>query len=181
MLLNLNNGLLEEAKLVCSPNFDQRPHPDFVNALIIHAISLPPNIFGGDFVEAFFCNQLDTRLHPYYETIATLKVSSHFYIKRSGKLIQFVATQNRAWHAGQSQLKNLNNVNDFSIGIELEGCDELPFEANQYNCLIALSRALMLNYPAISKARIVGHCDISAGRKTDPGPCFDWAQFRRTL
>lgn len=177
MRLDLKTGRINNATWIPSLNFDMRTHPDYINTLVIHAISLPPEQFDGDFVESFFCNQLDSRAHPYFETICNLNVSAHFYIRRDGQLKQFVSTRNRAWHAGASCFIGLNAVNDFSIGIELEGCDTQLFEDLQYTTLIELSRCLMKSYPAITRSRIVGHSDIAPGRKTDPGPCFDWQRF----
>lgn len=181
MILDIETGLLDGAEFIPSPNHDPRSDPMFVNALIIHAISLPPTIFGGEYVEDFFCNKLDPNQHPYFQEIADLQVSSHFYLKRDGALIQFVPTSEIAWHAGVSELAGLDKVNDFSIGVELEGCDEQPFTGKQYEVLADLSRALLTAYPAIHKTRIVGHCDIARGRKTDPGPCFDWERYKATL
>ncbi len=178
---NLQTGRIEEAIWHPSPNYDTRPHPQFVNALIIHAISLPPGQYGGQHVEDFFCNKLEHRHHPYFESIAQMKVSSHFYIKRDGQLVQFVATHARAWHAGDSNLYGLNVVNDFAIGIELAGCDEQPFCEAQYDRLIALSKCLLNVYPAIRMDRIVGHSKIAPVRKTDPGPFFDWQRYKSEL
>ncbi len=181
MHFNPKTGRINQAHWTPSPNHEARKHPDFINTLVIHAISLPPNCFGSNFVEDFFCNQLDSSQHPYFKSIAHLNVSSHFYIKRDGELLQFVATADRAWHAGSSEFKGLDAVNDFSIGIELEGCDQQPFENEQYLALTTLSLCLMDAYPAISKQRIVGHSEISPGRKIDPGPCFDWERYRKNL
>lgn len=174
-------GRIYNARWISSANHDARPHPGFINTLVIHAISLPPGCFGNHFVEDLFCNQLDSSHDPYFVSIAQLHVSSHFYIKRTGELLQFVATNNRAWHAGQSHFKGLDVVNDFSIGIELEGCNEQDFTDKQYAILTALSQCLMDTYPAISRQRLVGHSEISPGRKTDPGPHFDWERYREKL
>ena len=181
MQLDLDTGRVHQARWLPSPNFDARPHAAFINTLVVHAISLPPDQFRGCFVEAFFCNQLDTNAHPYFETIADLRVSAHFYIRRSGELVQFVSVSDRAWHAGASQFKGLDAVNDFSLGVELEGCDSSGFEEAQYRTLGELSRCLVQAYPAISRDRIVGHQHIAPGRKTDPGPCFDWQRFMDSL
>ncbi len=177
MKLDPHNGWLLPAIHLSSPNHDSRPHPGFINGLIIHAISLPPEHFGNEYVEQFFCNKLNTNMHPYFCEIADLRVSAHFYIKRDGQLIQFVSTSQRAWHAGISCLNGLDAVNDFSIGIELEGCDTQQFESAQYQQLLKLSRCLMQAYPAIRPARIKRHSDIAPGRKTDPGPGFDWNRY----
>ena len=175
--LNPESGRIQKARWIPSPNADDRPHAGFINTLVIHAISLPPATFGGRFVEDLFCNALDSSQNVYFQSIAHLKVSSHFYIKRTGELIQFVPSFRRAWHAGASAFKGLDNVNDFSIGIELEGCDERAFEEHQYQLLATLSQCLMCVYPAITEKRIVGHSTIAPGRKTDPGPCFDWKHY----
>ncbi len=179
--MNLSNGRVDPALWLESPNYDARTHQAYINTLVIHAISLPPNKFGGNHVEDFFCNRLDITQDPYFNKISGLKVSTHFYIKQSGELVQFVSTHDRAWHAGESSFCALDCVNDFSIGIELEGCDELPFTEAQYLQLTTLSLCLTENYPAIARERIVGHSDISPGRKTDPGPCFDWKKYRKGL
>lgn len=181
MQVDIATGRIPQARWLPSPNFDARPHRGFVNTLVVHAISLPPDQFGGNFVEDFFCNRLDTATHPYFETIAELRVSAHFYIRRSGELVQFVATHDRAWHAGISVFNGLEAVNDFSLGIELEGCERATFEEVQYRTLTELSGCLMRAFPAISSKRIVGHEHIAPGRKTDPGPCFDWTRYRNEL
>ena len=178
---NPQTGRIKEAIWRPSSNYDARPHPQFVNALIIHAISLPPGQFDGQHVEDFFCNKLEHKHHPYFESIAQMRVSSHFYIKRDGQLVQFVSTYERAWHAGDSNLHGLNSVNDFAIGIELAGCDEQPFCIAQYDRLIELSKCLLDTFPAISKDRIVGHSEIAPTRKTDPGPFFNWQQYKSKL
>jgi AmpD protein len=149
--------------------------------LILHAISLPPGEFGGCGIEDLFCNRLDPAAHPYYGEISHLEVSAHFLIRRNGEVIQFVPAHKRAWHAGRSSIEGRERVNDFSIGIELEGCDDLPFEAVQYAALAELTRALMAAFPAITPQRIYGHSDVAPGRKTDPGPRFDWARYRDDL
>lgn len=175
------SGMLDEVRFVPSPNCDARPVGAFPEVLIIHAISLPPNEFGGPGVEQLFCNTLDPKAHPYYEQVCSLKVSAHLLIRRDGRLVQFVPLHLRAWHAGQSECEGRARVNDFSIGVELEGCDDIAFEPAQYAVLSELSGALMHAYPAITPTRIYGHSDIAPGRKTDPGPCFDWARFRVSL
>jgi len=177
MHLDLESGRLLEAEWLASANSDDRPDPGFINALVIHAISLPPTQFGGRFVEDFFCNQLDQTAHRYFETIKNIQVSAHFYIRRDGALKQFVTTRQRAWHAGASLLEGLSCVNDFSVGVELEGHDDTPFSDAQYARLNELTRCLMAGYPAITRKRIVGHSDIAPGRKTDPGPYFDWQRL----
>ena len=168
---------LENVRVVESPNYEDRPGNAEVDLLVIHNISLPPGKYGGDFVEQLFLNCLNPEAHPYFAEIADVRVSSHLYIKRSGEVIQFVPLAKRAWHAGTSNWCGRENCNDFSIGIELEGCDEQPFTDAQYDALIAMTGHIQAIYPAITKDRIVGHSDIAPDRKTDPGPCFDWQRF----
>ena len=179
--LNADSGLVTGARQVPSPNYDARPQGVEIEALIIHAISLPPGQFGGGYIEQFFCNQLAAGLHPYFAEIAELKVSAHFLIHRSGELVQFVPVHQRAWHAGVSCCMGRESVNDFSIGIELEGCDEESFEDAQYDTLYSLTRVLIESIPTLSAENIYGHSDISPGRKTDPGPGFDWLRYRYAL
>lgn len=175
------SGILDEARFVPSPNCDARPVGAIPEVLIVHAISLPPSEFSGSAVEQLFCNTLDPKAHPYYQEICDLKVSAHLLIRRDGRLVQFVPLHLRAWHAGQSQCEGRSRVNDFSIGVELEGSDEVPFEPGQYAVLSEVSHALMKTYPVITPMRIYGHSDIAPGRKTDPGPHFDWTLFRASL
>ena len=174
-------GTLSMARQVPSPNFDERPPGVNIEALIIHAISLPPGQYGGDFVEQFFCNQLERDQHSYFAEISELKVSSHFFIHRSGELVQFVPIDKRAWHAGASCCMGREAVNDFSIGVELEGCDDDDFESAQYQTLVELTRTLISVIPTLSTEHIYGHADIAPGRKTDPGPGFDWQSYRSAL
>ena len=161
-----------------SPNFDQRPEGEPIRLIVVHAISLPPDEFGGPGVEQLFTNTLDPAAHPYYATIDHLRVSAHYFIRRDGTLIRFVDPDLRAWHAGVSSWQGRERCNDFSIGIELEGCDTLPFEAAQYEQLARLVAELETRYPVEA---VVGHSDIAPGRKTDPGPCFDWARLGTLL
>ncbi|NCW89020.1 MAG: 1,6-anhydro-N-acetylmuramyl-L-alanine amidase AmpD [Rhodocyclales bacterium] len=161
------------ASVVPSPNFDQRPDGVEIDLIVIHSISLPPGQYGGLGIEQLFTNQLDPAAHPYYAQIAGLKVSSHFLIKRDGALVQFVPVAQRAWHAGVSNWQGRERCNDFSIGIELEGDDDTPFETAQYLTLQALLKSLVDLWPI--KA-ITSHAHIAPVRKTDPGPCFDWSQ-----
>lgn len=172
------SGLIKGARYVASPNSDNRPEGVEVEALVIHAISLPPGEFGNANIEQFFCNMLDSAEHPYYREIAGLKVSAHFLICRDGELVQFVPCHQRAWHAGESFYRGRAQVNDFSIGIELEGCDDLPFEDVQYRRLAELVCLLNRQFPHLSLDRVIGHVDIAPGRKNDPGPNFDWTYFR---
>lgn len=166
-------GWLAGARHLPSPNEGARPPGTNVSLVVIHNISLPPDQFGGEWVESFFLNQLDPLAHPYFATIAGLQVSSHFYVRRSGEIVQFVDCDRRAWHAGQSIWQGQGNCNDYSVGIELEGCDSTPFESAQYDALWRVIDALRQRYPIRS---IVGHCHVAPGRKTDPGPYFDWGR-----
>jgi len=163
-----------------SPNFNARPS-DEISLLVIHNISLPPGQFGTGKVQEFFQNQLDVTEHPYFEGIIDLRVSAHFLIERDGRVTQFVSCLDRAWHAGISSFEGRETCNDFSLGIELEGTDEQPFTDAQYQALTALTRQLQAAYPAITSNRICGHSDVAPGRKTDPGPAFDWMRFRGAL
>jgi N-acetyl-anhydromuramoyl-L-alanine amidase len=176
-----NSGWLDNIRQQPSPNHDERPAGESVDLLVIHAISLPAGEFGGPWINRLFCNQLNASDHSDFTDICQLTVSAHVLIRRDGELIQYVPFQQRAWHAGVSQFEGRERCNDFSIGIELEGCDQQPFEDRQYQQLAQLLRALMAHYPNISRERIVGHSDIAPGRKTDPGPCFDWPQLWRCL
>ncbi len=168
------DGWLSEASRIESPNCDDRPPGETVSLIVVHAISLPPAQFAGDDIIRLFTNQLDPNAHPYYSQISGLQVSAHFLIRRDGRVIQFVSCWQRAWHAGLSEWNGRPRCNDFSLGIELEGCDELPFENAQYAALLALIGRLAAHYPIDA---VVGHSDISPGRKTDPGPCFDWQRL----
>ena len=179
MKLHLTDeGLIEGVRYMASPNCDDRPSGSIIELIVIHAISLPPRQFGGEGILRLFTNRLDPGEHPYYAHIAGLRVSAHFLIRRDGELIQFVPVERRAWHAGESKWKGRTRCNDFSIGIELEGSDETPFEDAQYAALALLTAALSARFPF---AEIAGHCDIAPGRKTDPGPCFDWERYLASL
>jgi N-acetyl-anhydromuramoyl-L-alanine amidase len=171
-------GWLRRARSVRSPNFGPRPEATQVDLVVLHSISLPPGEYGGDAIERLFANQLDWAAHPYFETIRGLTVSSHFLIRRDGGLVQFVSCDDRAWHAGASHWRGRDDCNDFSIGIELEGADAVPYTAPQYRRLGQLLRALARRYPI---ADVAGHSDIAPGRKTDPGPAFDWSRVRREV
>ncbi len=174
-------GWLAAAEQIHSPNYDERPDADDVSLLIIHNISLPPGEFGTGCVHDLFCNQLDHGAHPFFEEIVGLKVSSHFLIDRLGHLTQFVPTLGRAWHAGVSCYEGREVCNDFSIGIELEGTDDQPYTDVQYARLQQLTRAIMERHPRITAARITGHEHIAPGRKTDPGPAFDWERYLESI
>lgn len=169
------NGWCNFAEKISSANFDARPKNTKINLIVIHGISLPPKVFRGHAVIDFFQNKLDINAHDYYKTIAHLKVSAHFFIRRRGRIIQLVSTENRAWHAGVSTWRNFEQCNNFSIGIELEGSDDLPYTNSQYINLNILITAIKNNYPIED---IVGHCDIAPGRKTDPGQFFDWTKIK---
>jgi len=169
------DGWLEGVDWLPSPNFGERPVGEAVSLVVIHNISLPPDEFGADWVEDFFLNRLNPEAHPYFSTIAGLQVSAHFYVRRSGRVIQFVGCDQRAWHAGQSSWCERDNCNDYSVGIELEGSDTQPYAAEQYASLWGLLDDLRRRYPIMA---IAGHCHIAPGRKTDPGPYFDWAALR---
>lgn len=179
--INVQTGLLEPVLYRPSPNHDERPSGLPIDMVVIHGISLPPGQFGTKAVEAFFCNQLDHAEDPYYAQITHLKVSAHLFIKRTGEIIQFVPFHKRAWHAGESYFQGRTRCNDFSIGIELEGTDDVPYDPRQYEQLSRVINLLTQAYPAISAERIVGHVDIAPGRKTDPGPVFDWNYLKGTL
>ncbi|MEP4147338.1 MAG: 1,6-anhydro-N-acetylmuramyl-L-alanine amidase AmpD [Halioglobus sp.] len=174
-------GWLAEARRVPSDNFEPRPVGSQPELLVIHNISLPPGQFGGDCIERFFSNCLDWDAHPFFDEIRDVKVSSHLLIQRAGEVVQFVSFDDRAWHAGVSHYQGRDNCNDFSIGIELEGTDELPYTGQQYDTLQRVSLALFEAYPALSAQRVAGHCDIAPGRKTDPGPAFDWQRYLQPL
>jgi len=177
MKVDAVSGMVQGARFVLSPNCDQRPDGAVVEVLVVHSISLPPSQFGGPAIEQLFCNTLNPDEHPYYREIEGLKVSSHVLIRRNGEITQFVPLTQRAWHAGQSYCEGRTRVNDFSIGIELEGADDVPFEAAQYQALAELTQAIRQAYPGITRDRIYGHDDIAPGRKTDPGPSFDWVRY----
>ena len=163
-----------------SPNFNERPQAE-VSLLVIHNISLPPGQFGTGKVQEFFCNRLDAHEHPYFAEIADMRVSAHFLIERDGSVLQFVSCLNRAWHAGASCFADRAGCNDFSLGIELEGTDDLAYSDLQYAALVKLINALQVVYPELRRERICGHSDIAPGRKTDPGPAFDWARLSGML
>lgn len=165
-----------------SPNFSERPKgDDDIDLLVIHNVSLPPEQFGGTYIEQFFCNQLDENAHPYFKTIAGLQVSAHLLITRKGEVIQFVPFSERAWHAGRSCFEAREECNDYSLGIELEGADTIAYTDTQYRVLANVTKSLMHYYPGITKERIVGHNEIAPERKTDPGEAFSWQRFLKLL
>nr|WP_174507029.1 1,6-anhydro-N-acetylmuramyl-L-alanine amidase AmpD [Acinetobacter sp. Marseille-Q1620] len=174
------DGELIGARQIASPNFNQRPENTEIQLVVIHNISLPPSQFGGGYIEQFFQNRLDWSEHPYFRTIEGMQVSAHLLILRTGEVLQFVNFKNRAWHAGRSSYLAKVECNDYSIGIELEGSDDTDFEDVQYQILSEVVATLQLAYPKIEQ-HLAGHSDIAPGRKTDPGPHFDWQYFRELL
>jgi N-acetyl-anhydromuramoyl-L-alanine amidase len=171
-------GMCAGAEWIASPNHDERPEEAKVELLVIHNISLPPGEFGGPHVTELFLNRLHPGAHPFFAGISALRVSSHFFVDRAGRVIQYVPCELRAWHAGASSWRGREKCNDFSVGIELEGTDHTPFTAAQYEALADLTRALFARYGVLELA---GHSDIAPGRKTDPGPHFDWTRYRASL
>ena len=179
--VDLSTGLISGAQFRASPHRDARPPGTAIDLLVIHGISLPPGEFGGPWIERLFLGTLPEDGHPYFKAIAGLRVSPHLLIRRDGPLVQFVPFHERAWHAGSSSFQGREACNDYSIVIEIEGDDTTPYAAAQYPVLASVTAALLRAYPGITPARIVGHSDIAPGRKTDPGPAFDWARFRDIL
>ena len=171
-------GRLLRARQIVSPNCDERPTGTTCSLLVVHSISLPPGQFGGPGVIDLFLNRLDLSAHPYYEGLHGLEVSSHFFVRRDGELIQFVPCDLRAWHAGESRWHGRQRCNDFSIGVELEGSDAVAYTDHQYAQLARLTQELRSHYPIED---VAGHCHIAPGRKTDPGPSFDWARYRSLI
>lgn len=181
MQVDTTEGRIRGARWVPSPNCDERPHAVEPSLLVVHGISLPPTEYGGPWIDQFFCNTLDPAAHPYFAEIAALRVSAHLLIRRTGVLVQYVSFDHRAWHAGQSCFAGREACNDFSIGVELEGCDDEAYCVAQYHTLAEVYQALVHAYPEIAKHPVVGHSDIAPGRKSDPGPAFDWAHFESML
>lgn len=179
--LNVETGLLEPISYRPSPHYNERPNPTHIDLLVIHGISLPPGEFGSSMIEDFFCGQFNPLEHPQLADLAHLKVSAHLLIKRTGEIVQFVPFTKRAWHAGVSSFQGRTGCNDFSIGIELEGTDDLAYEEAQYRQLSCIIPLLRQTYPGITQDRIVGHVDIAPDRKTDPGPAFDWDYLKGIL
>ena len=182
-LFKINNGLFESARVNLSPNCDERSDgksdENDISLIVIHNISLPPNQYGGQGIDQLFTNTLDKNEHPFYQEIHELRVSSHLLIRRDGELVQYVPFHKRAWHAGVSQFSGRDVCNDFSIGIEMEGTDFEPFEEKQYQILEQVLEALIKHYPNLNAKSITGHEHIAAGRKTDPGPFFDWESLSK--
>jgi len=179
--VNPETGLIVPARQCPSPNRDARPAGACLDMIVIHGISLPPGRFGGGEIEALFLNELNWDAHPYFGEIRGLEVSAHLLIRRDGELIQFVPFGERAWHAGESSFRGRACCNDFSVGIELEGEDETPYDERQYAVLAAVLQALTTAFPRITAREIAGHCDVSPGRKSDPGPAFDWPRLYDAL
>jgi AmpD protein len=172
--VDMAGGCIHPATQCPSDNQDERPAGCEPELLIVHGISLPPGEFGGPHIEQFFCNNLDWDAHPYFREIRGMQVSAHLLLRRDGSLIQFVPFNCRAWHAGESSFRGRGRCNDYSIGIELEGTDDTEYSDLQYQHLAAVTLALCEAYPGIAKRNIAGHCDVAPGRKSDPGPAFDW-------
>lgn len=182
--MSIEQGLWAQARQLPSPNHNARPEGE-VSALVLHSISLPPGVFAGDAIERLFTNRLDPAAHPYFAQIAALRVSAHLLIRRDGEAVQFVPFELRAWHAGRScwfdGVAWRAELNDFAIGIELEGDEQSPYSAAQYATLASVVQDLLEHYPALTPERITSHARIAPLRKTDPGPAFDWAYFRQCL
>ena len=174
-------GWLQTVEAIHSPNFDARPDKSNIKLIVIHGISLPPAEFGGGYIQDLFCNRLDPDAHEYFPTICELKVSSHCLIERGGNIIQFVSFLDRAWHAGVSSWEGESSCNNFSIGIELEGTDESSYTDSQYQQLVLLVNCLRKKYSTIESDALCGHSDIAPGRKTDPGPAFEWPRLHQLL
>jgi N-acetyl-anhydromuramoyl-L-alanine amidase len=173
-----DDGLLAGGRYIASPNCDERPAGAAITLLVIHNISLPPGQFGGSGIIELFTNCLNPAAHPYYQTVAHQRVSAHFLVSRQGEITQFAPCTKRAWHAGESTWRGRSRCNDFSLGIELEGTDDEPFTESQYKALADLTTAIMARYPIED---VTGHSDIAPGRKTDPGPCFNWGRYRASF
>jgi AmpD protein len=175
------SGIVDGARLLLSPNCDDRPGGCQPDLIVVHSISVPPGDFGGPWIDQLFTNRLDPNAHPYFREIQDLEVSAHLLIRRSGELVQYVPITKRAWHAGESCFEGRDRCNDFSIGIELEGLDDVPYEDIQYERLAELVQKLRLAYDTLRDAPVVGHSDIAPARKTDPGPAFDWTRLENLL
>ena len=181
LVVHVPTGLLVGVRQVLSPHHDARPSGVATDLVVLHGISLPPGEFGGAAIEQLFTGTLPPQGHPYFAEIAGLRVSAHVLVRRDGEVLQFLPFGARAWHAGASQYAGRTNCNDFSIGIELEGADDVPYTDAQYLQSAALLRALFQAYPDLAPTRVVGHSDIAPGRKTDPGPSFDWARLNQSI
>lgn len=181
MKIDTGTGLLVGVRQVLSPHFDRRPPGVVPELLVVHGISLPPGEFGGPWIDRLFTGTLPWEAHPYFTEIKGLRASAHALIRRDGQIVQYVPFGERAWHSGKSEYRGRSSCNDFSIGVELEGADDTPYTDAQYAALAALTAALLAAYPSLSAQAIVGHSDVAPGRKTDPGPSFDWERFRTLL
>lgn len=179
--MEINNHTLVDAKWCPSPNFNERRSETDIDLLVIHNISLPPRQFGGPYIEELFCNTLNCSVDPSFESLEGVKVSAHLLIRRDGQILQFVPFNQRAWHAGVSTYDGRNGCNDYSIGIELEGADDIEYESIQYEVLAKVTEALLAEYPSMSPDRIAGHNEIAPERKTDPGQAFDWAKYKALI
>ncbi|MGH8646940.1 MAG: 1,6-anhydro-N-acetylmuramyl-L-alanine amidase AmpD [Gammaproteobacteria bacterium] len=179
--VNTETGWLRGARRVLSPNCDDRPPNAMIDLIVVHGISLPPGHYGGEYIDQLFTNRLSPEADPYFRDISHLRVSAHVLIRRDGSLTQYVPFHKRAWHAGESCFEGRPCCNDFSIGIELQGTDDEPYAAAQYQKLAQLAVELMAHWPLITTERIVGHCHVALGRKTDPGPTFDWDGLRKQI
>ncbi|NBI42349.1 1,6-anhydro-N-acetylmuramyl-L-alanine amidase AmpD [[Haemophilus] felis] len=179
--LHIQQGWLTSARKIHSPHFDLRPDEQDISLLIIHYISLPPEQFGKHYIDDFFQGKLDCNAHPYFAQLKDVRVSAHCLINRQGEITQYVNFNHRAWHAGASQFEGREKCNDFSIGIELEGSNEQPFTEAQYESLTLLTKQIMQSYPNITAKRIVGHCDVAPGRKSDPGQHFNWQKYLQSI
>ena len=179
--MEIENHIFKDVKYFLSPNFNSRPNESDISLIVIHCISLPPKNYEGEYVKDFFLNKLNTSEHQYFNGISDLKVSSHLFIKRDGEIVQFVPFNKRAWHAGESSYQGINDCNNFSIGIELEGHVEDFYTDNQYESLINATNTILYNYPNIDKTRIIGHSEIAPNRKTDPGKNFEWDKYLDSL
>ena len=181
MQVDLESGLMRGVRQIASPNRDARPAGVEADLIVVHGISLPPGEFGGPWIDRLFTNSLPADVHPYFAEVGSLRVSSHLVVARDGTVTQYVGFAERAWHAGKSIYRGREACNDFSVGVELEGTDTLPYDAAQYVALSEVVAALCAAYPRLSPDRLVGHSDIAPGRKTDPGPAFDWLHARRLI
>lgn len=179
--VDVRAGSLRGVRQLASPNFDARPRGAPIDLIVVHGISLPPGAYGGPWIDRLFSNTLPADEHPYFAEVSALRVSAHLLVRRDGAVTQYVKFTDRAWHAGESLYLGRAACNDFSIGIEMEGTDRAPYEDAQYRVLASVVAALCAAYPALSPQRLVGHSDIAPGRKTDPGPAFDWPRARRLV
>ena len=181
MQVDRESGLMLGVRQIASPNHDSRPAGVAADLIVVHGISLPPGEFGGPWIDRLFTNSLPAEMHPYFAEVGSLRVSSHVVVARDGAVTQYVAFTQRAWHAGKSIYQGREACNDFSVGVELEGTDTLAYEPAQYGALAEVVAALCDAYPRLSPDRLVGHSEIAPGRKTDPGPAFDWPRARRLI